>query len=67
MNIYVEVNGELFSCGITDFGRDSIQRGQHTKLCTNFAQNFTVGFLKWFSTLLIKIVVRGNFPFKAIV
>ena len=66
-----KVNGELFSCDITDSGRvlfreDDIQNVAKLIFLnglSKFAQIFTVGFLKLLSTHLIHIAVWGNFPF----
>ena len=68
-----KVNGELYSCGITDSGRVPSREGniQNVALLIllygllKFAQNFTVGFLKLLSTHPIHVVVVwANFPFK---
>ena len=66
-----KVNGELFSCDITDSAivpsrEGDIQNSAYLVLLNGlsiFAQNFTVGFLKLLPTHLIHIVVWGNFPF----
>ena len=66
-----KVNGELFSCDITDSGRVPAREGDIQNFVqfvllnglSKFAQNFTVGFLKVLSTHPIHIVVWGNFPF----
>ena len=70
-NSMYKVNGELFSCDITDYGRVPSREGdiQHFAQLvllnglSKFASNFTVGFLKFLSTHPIHIVVWGNFPF----
>ena len=67
-----KVNGELFSCDITDSGIVLSREGDIQNFAwlvrlnglSKFAQNFTVGFLKLLSTHPIHIVVWGNFPFK---
>ena len=67
-----KVNGELFSCDITDSGRVLSRKGNIENFAqlvllnglSKFAQHFTVGFLKLLSTHPIHIVVWGNFPFK---
>ena len=66
-----KVNGELFSCDITDSGIVPSREGDIQNFAqlvllnwlSKFAQNFTVGFVKLLSTHPIHIVVWGNFPF----
>ena len=66
-----KVNGELFSCDITDSGIVQSREGDNQNFAllvllnglSKFAQNFTVGFLKLLSTHPIHIVVWGNFLF----
>ena len=69
-----KVNGELFSCDITDSGRVPSREGdiqnfgiissleRIIQICSNFYWN--IGFLKLLSTHPIHIVVWGNLPFK---
>ena len=73
LKVYMyKVNGELFSCGITDSGRVTSDIGLQTKLCkiitlnglSQFAATSTVGFLRLLSNRPIHIAVWGNFPFK---
>ena len=67
-----KVNGELFSCDITDSGIVPSREGNILNFAelvlknrlSKFAQNFTVGFVKLLSTHPFHIVVWGNFPFK---
>ena len=61
-----KVNGQLFSCGITDSGRVPSREGgiQNLSKLSKFVQYFTVGFLKLLSTPPIHIVDLGNLPFK---
>ena len=69
-----KVNGELFSCDITDSGIVPSRGGDMQNFAelvflnglSKFAQNFTVGFLKLLSTHPIHIVFRGNFPFNIV-
>ena len=66
-----KINGELFSCGISDSGRVPSREGGIQNFISlvllnglsKFAQNFIVRFLKLLSTHPIHIVVWGNFPF----
>ena len=65
-----KVNGELFSCGITDSGRVPSREGDIQNFAllfllnglSKFAQNVTVGYLKLLSTHPFHIF-GGNFPF----
>ena len=65
-----KVNGEFFACGITDSDRvPSTEGGIHNlaylvllNRLSTFAQNFTVEFLKLFSTHSIHIVVWETSP-----
>ena len=65
-----KVNGELFSCDITDSGIVPSREGDIQNFAllvllnglSEFAQNFIVGFLKLLATHPIHIVVWGNFP-----
>ena len=66
-----KVNGELFSCDITDSGRVPSREGDKQNFAklvllnrlSKFAQHFTFWFLKLLSTHPIHNVVWGNFPF----
>ena len=63
-----KVNGELFSCGITDTSRVPSREGdiqKFTKLVllnglSKFAQNFTVGFLKYCFLLTQSTLLLGE-------
>ena len=60
-----KVNGELFSCGITDSGRVPSREGDIQNLVllnglSKFAQNFTVGFLKLLSILTQSTLLFGE-------
>ena len=67
-----KVNGELFTCDITDSGIVPSREGDIQNFAwlvllnrlSKFAQNVTVGFVELLSTQPIHIVVWGIFPFK---
>ena len=71
VKFHYKVNGELFSCDITDSGKVPSSEGNIHNFSSlvllnglsKFAQIFTVGFVKLLSTHPIHIVVGGNFPF----